>query len=305
MTRLRADALLVLGALIWGTAFVAQKQGNEAMGPVQFVGFRFLLTALLVAPLAAFEARRATRPLNRGDWRLAAGVGVGLAFGAVLQQWGLVTTSATHGGFLTALYLAMVPFVARVVGGTPLRLPILGACAVSVAGAVLLAGHIDLRAWNRGDLILIGADLAWAVQITAVGSFLKRADRPFFLSFVQAALTAVAALVVGFAVEPFSMSGVRAALPALLYAGLVSGGIAFTLQVLAQKHTPPAEAALIMSLESVFAAISGALFLGERLTLIAGIGCALILVGALGVELGPALLGAELPAAPPVREGEP
>ena len=287
MTRLRADALLVFAALIWGTAFVAQKQGNTTMGPVLFVGLRFLLTAVLTAPLAWTEARRAgAAKLSRSDWRLAAGIGAMLAVGAALQQVGLVSTSATHGGFLTALYLVMVPFVGRLVVGTPLRFPILAACVVSVAGAALL-GDLDLRSWDRGDLIILVADVAWALQITGVSRFLRRVDRPFLLAWTQALVTGVAGTVVGLAIEPTTLDGVRAALPSLIYAGAISGGVAFTIQVVAQKHTPPAEAALIMSLESVFAALSGAALLQERLTAPATVGCALILAGALAVELWP------------------
>jgi len=126
--------------------------------------------------------------------------------------------------------------------------------------------------------------------ITLIAVFLQRTDRPFFLSFAQYAVTAVLALVCGFIFEPLGMPGITSALPAILYAGLLSGGVAYTLQIVAQKHTPAAEAALIMSLESVFAALAGALLLRERLTPLATVGCGLILLGVLVVEIGPALL---------------
>jgi drug/metabolite transporter (DMT)-like permease len=290
MNRLRADALLVLAAFIWGTAFIAQKQANESMGPILFVGLRFTLTALVVAPLALREARRATTPLTRRESLQAAGIGVGLFAGSVLQQVGLVTTTATKGGFLTAVYLVMVPFAAWLTARTPLRPVILLACAVSLAGAFLLAGNIDLRAWSPGDLTVLLADVAWAFQITQVSRFLERSHRPFFLAFAQAGITGLLAIVLGLTLEQVSLTGIESAGVSLLYAGLCSGGIAFTIQVVSQRYTPAAEASLLMSLESVFAAAAGAYFFHDRLDARGLLGCALILAGAVGVELYPSVL---------------
>jgi drug/metabolite transporter (DMT)-like permease len=289
LTRLRADALLVLAAFVWGTAFIAQKRANESMGPILFVGVRFALTALVVAPLAWIEARRARARLDASAVRFGCGIGVMLAAGATLQQLGMTTTSATKGGFLTSVYLVMVPFVGFVVSRTPLRVPLLVASAVSLLGAFLLAGTVDLRSWSRGDLLLLVADVAWAFQITSVSGFLARTDRPFFLAFAQSAVTGVAALALGAAVEPIDPSGIARALGPILYAGVCSGGVAFTIQVVAQRHTPAAEASLLMGLESVFAAAAGALLLGERLTPVGATGCGLILAGAIAVEAYPAL----------------
>jgi drug/metabolite transporter (DMT)-like permease len=161
---------------------------------------------------------------------------------------------------------------------------------VSVIGAWLLTDDGSARHWSFGDLLVVLADFAWALAITLIGDFLQRTHRPFFLSFVQYGITAVLALGVGLIFEPVSTSGIGIAMPSILYAGLLSGGVAFTLSVIAQKYTPPAEASLIMCLESVFAALAGAVMLHERLTFIAGVGCALILLGVVLVEVGPALV---------------
>lgn len=290
MNRLRADLLLLLTAFIWGTAFIAQKDANQSMGPITFVGSRFLLSALALIPLVIYEARRNPVPLGRKDWQQAILVGLCLFAGASLQQVGLVTTSATNGGFLTALYVVIVPFMVWGLNGRRPRLLVLVACVVSIGGAWLLAGGGDLGSWSRGDIMVLLADFAWALAITVIGDFLERTHRPLFLSFAQYSITAVLGLAAGLMFEPVSLPGIGAAMPAILYAGLLSGGVAYTLQIVAQKHTPPAEAALIMSLESVFAALAGAVMLNERLTLLATIGCGLILLGVVLVEAGPALM---------------
>jgi len=290
MNRLRADLLLLLTALIWGTAFIAQKDANHSMGPITFVGARFLLSALALLPLMFYELRRGHSPLTRKDWLQALVVGLCLCTGSCLQQAGLVTTSATNGGFLTALYVVIVPFMVWGLNRTRPRLLVIAACAVSVAGAWLLTDDGSARHWSRGDLLVVLADFAWALAITLIGDFLQRTHRPFFLSFTQYAVTTVLALGVGLIWEPVSLPGIGSAMPAILYAGLLSGGVAFTLSVVAQKYTPPAEASLIMCLESVFAALAGAVMLHERLTLLAATGCGLILLGVVMVEVGPVLI---------------
>ena len=290
MNRLRADLLLLLTAFIWGTAFIAQKDANHSMGPITFVGARFLLSALVLLPLAIYEMRCATATLTRKDWLQAGLVGLCLCTGSCLQQAGLVTTSATNGGFLTALYVVIVPFMVWGLNRARPRPLLLVACAVSIWGAWLLTDDGSTRHWSSGDLLVVLADFAWAMAITVIGDFLQRTHRPYFLSLAQYSVTAVLAFGVGLAFEPVSLPGIGSAMPAILYAGILSGGVAFTLSVLAQKYTPPAEAALIMCLESVFAALAGAVMLHERLTLLAATGCGLILLGVVLVEVGPAAL---------------
>jgi len=290
MHRLRADLLLLLTAFIWGTAFIAQKNANESMGPILFVGARFLLSTLMLLPLALYEARKCGTVLTRKDIVQAGLIGLCVFTGAVLQQIGLVTTTATNGGFLTALYVVIVPFIVWLLTRQRPRSIVVLACMISIVGAWLLTDNGHANTWNLGDLLVVFADVAWAMAITLIAVFLPRTDRPFFLSFAQFAVTAVLALVCGLIFEPVVIPGISLALPAILYAGILSGGLAYTLQIIAQKHTPAAEAALIMSLESVFAALAGALLLSERLTPLATVGCALILLGVIVVELGPGLL---------------
>lgn len=290
MTRLRADALLLLVAVIWGTAFVFQKVGNAAMPPLWFVAVRFFISALMLAGPAFLESRRAAMPLSRTSLGIAAAIGLCLGFGACLQQTALVTATATNAGFLTALYVVLVPWTTWLLTRGPIRRMIVVVSLVAMAGAYLLGAHGELSTWTQGDTLLIVSDFAWALSISLVAIFMAAANRPYFLAFVQFTITAFIALGAALVVEGPVVSGIGAALPALLYTAVISGGIAYTLQLMAQRHTPAPEAALIMSLESVFAAIAGALWLGERLTVLAALGCALILLAVVAVEVGPALL---------------
>jgi drug/metabolite transporter (DMT)-like permease len=271
-------------------AFIAQKHANDSMGPITFVGARFLLSAIVVAPLAFWEHARAGCPSpNAVDRRLALVVGICLFVGACLQQIGLVSTTATNGGFLTALYVIFVPPIVWAVTGSRPR-PIIVVAAVScLAGSWLLAGAGAIRGWSRGDSLIVIADLAWAGAIALAPVFLSRTGRPFYLAAAQYGVVAVLGLGAGLGLEPFSAAGLRAAAPSILYAGLLSGAVAFTLQLVAQQFTPPAEAALIMSLESVFAALAGAALLSERLAGPALLGCGLILAGVFVAEAGPLL----------------
>lgn len=308
MNRARADLLLLLVALIWGTAFVAQKQANEHVGPILFVAARFVAAAAFLLPWVLWEARRGganceraallrswpatlNGTLARSDWAGAGWIGLCLCAGCWLQQYGLQTTTAGNAGFMTAVYMVFVPFVAWGFSGRPPRALVLLACVVALCGAWLMGGGASSGQWSHGDLVILLGDIVWAVHITLVGHCRGMAARPMLLSFVQCAIAGALSLPVALLWQPASSEALRAALPAIAYAGIVSSGFAFTMQIVAQRHTPAAEAALIMSLESVFAALAGALLLQESLSLRASLGAALILLGVVLVETGPRLLG--------------
>ncbi|MGD9545005.1 MAG: DMT family transporter [Methylocystis sp.] len=288
MSRIRADLLLVLAAFIWGAAFIAQKNIGDLVGPISFVGIRFLLSCAALAPLALYEQGRSASPLNRGDLALVGLIGLCVFVAAALQQTGLATTTATNGGFLTALYVVLVPVFVFAQTGVRPRQIVLVAAVVSIVGAWLLTDGA-LQSWTSGDALVLIADIAWAAGISLTPTFLRRADRPYFLAFAQFGVIGALGAILGFAFEPISQEGVVSAMPSILYAGLCSGGVAFTIQIVALKYTPAAEAALIMSLESVFAALSGVILLDERLTGAAITGGVLILISVVLVEAGPIL----------------
>jgi drug/metabolite transporter (DMT)-like permease len=286
MARWQADGFLLATALIFGLAFIAQKGATGHIGPLAFVAARFLLSALALAPLALLETKRAPRAMDRRDWLMALVIGLALFAGSAFQQIGMMTASATDGGFLTALYVVFTPFaVWALTGGRP-GLRVFVASAVSMLGAWALSTNGRALTFAAGDGALLAADVAWALVIALTPMFLARAARPFALAFVQYAVCFVLGLAGTTTFETPTLAGLQATATALAYAGIVAGGVGFTIQLLALGHTAPSDAALILALEGVFAAIAGAWFFGERLSPIALAGCALILGAVVIVEVG-------------------
>jgi len=288
MNRLRADLLLLLSAFFWGTSFLGQKQAGGALGPLTVVGLRYVVAGLLLLPLALAEARRVSARLAWRDWRLVGLIGLCAVAGNSFEQWGLASTSVTNAGFLTALYVVMVPFAVWGLRRLPPTWLVLLACLVCLAGAWLLTAHGIAQRWTQGDVLVAVADLFWAMSIALIDLFVE-SGRPFLLCVAIDAIIVLPTLATGLLWEPFTLPDLTAALPSTLYAG-AAAGIAGGLQVVAQKHTPPAEAGLIMALQCVFAALAGAAFLGDVLTPAATLGCMLILLAVVMVESGPIIL---------------
>ncbi len=270
--RLKADALLLLASLIWGTAFVAQRLVGQQGGVHLFNGARFGLAAFLLWGVQRF------RPLGGRDfWRWAGVAGALLFSGSALQQAGLQYTTAGNAGFITSLYTVFVPLLLFFFWHEKPALYTVLAVAMAVGGAYLLSAGGGFKA-QRGDALEIIGAVFWAGHVILLGKFARR-YRPLPFATAQFAVTAALSLAVGFFLEwPLTVS-VRLMIPAVLYTGIFSVAIAYTLQVWGQQHTPPTDAALILSLESVFALLSGWLVLGESLSLAQGVGCALIFGG--------------------------
>jgi drug/metabolite transporter (DMT)-like permease len=307
MSRLKANALLLLAALIWGSAFVGQSLGMAGVGPLTFTGVRFVLGALVVAPLAWREwqalDRAGLRP-GRTHAQWIALLGCLLCIGVVMQQVGLMTTSVTNAGFLTALYVPLVPLLAW---GFQRQLPhwtVWPAAAGCLAGTWLLTGA-SLHTLAIGDLWVLASALPWAVHVLLVGQVANRLRGAYLLACGQFAVCALIALVLGLATEPLDAQGLRAAAGAIAYTGILSVGVGFTLQVVGQRHAQAADAAIILSSETVFAALFGAWFMGDRLDATGLAGCALILGCILAVQTVPMLrarqaaAGLPLPTIPP------
>jgi drug/metabolite transporter (DMT)-like permease len=280
------------------------------MGPLTFSGARFLLAALAVAPFALAEARR--RPaIPRARTPALIGIGTVFFLGVVTQQFGMLTTSVTNAGFLTGLYVVMVPAIAWAISlmvraraaraptltsaapasplpEIPVRVhPVIWpAAALSLGGTFLLGGG-RVGGLNWGDGLVIIAAFFWAVQILALGALAYDLRRPLTIAFTQYAVTAVLGIVAGLIFETPTLGGILASWRELAYTGIVSGGIAFTLQSIAQGSTPPSDAAIIVSSEGLFAAAFGALLLGERLNLTGWLGASFVLAAVLIVQLVP------------------
>jgi len=298
---LRADILLFITAAIWGLAFVAQRVGMDHVGPLTFNGVRFALGALALVPLIlSMEKNRAPRATSADQKRIAMGgglLGIALFAGASLQQMGLAepqlaelgfeASTAGKAGFITGLYVVFVPllglFLAQRTGwGTWIG------ASLAVVGMYLLSFTAELTI-AFGDMLVLASALFWAGHVLLVGKLSPGLDAvdAIKLSTVQFAACAVLSLVGAVATEEITMTGLIGAAPAIAYGGLMSVGVAYTLQVIAQRDSQPAHAAVILSLEAVFAAIGGWFMLGEVLTVRALIGCGLMLVGMMLSQLKP------------------
>lgn len=291
MSRIQANALLLLAAVIWGSAFVGQVIGMDGLGPLSFTGLRFLLGAAVVAPLAWRESRR-LRAQGHGfgaaETRWVLGLGGLLCSGVVMQQFGLMSTTVTNAGFLTALYVPLVPLLAWWLQRQRPHWSTWPAVIGCLAGTWLLTGG-TLTGLSRGDLWVMASALPWAVHVLWVGQVANRLRGAFRLACGQFAVCGIVATAAGLALEPISGDGLLRAAGAIAYTGLLSVGVGFTLQVIGQRHAPPADAAIVLSSETVFAALFGAAFLGDRLGPAGLAGCALILASILLVQILPLL----------------
>jgi drug/metabolite transporter (DMT)-like permease len=203
----------------------------------------------------------------------------------VLQQFGLLSTSVTNGGFLTSLYVLTTPVLGfALFGERPHRIIWPGA-ALALTGTWLLGGGMGQLNW--GDALVTLGALAWGMQILLLGRGSRATGRPLLLSVQQFAVTALLALLVAVPFEPISFAAVRGAAVELLYAGILSGGLAFALQAIGQRHTPNADAAIILSAEAPLASLFGIVLLGERVSAAGAFGCALIFAAILLVQLAP------------------
>lgn len=300
------DALLLLAAAIWGFAFVAQRAGMRHVGPFAYTAVRFALGSLALVPLALLERRSAARNAAAGRpgpapavsgrpiSPLAGGLlaGTVLFGGAILQQAGLVWTTAGKAGFITGLYVVLVPLAGLFWGPRPGWSRWLGA-GLAGAGLFLLTVTSSF-ALERGDLAVLVGALCWTAHVHVVG-WLSPRTRVVALSCVQFAVCSLLSAAGWAFLEPFSPASLAAAAVPILYGGLVSVGVAYTLQVVAQRHAPPAHAAILLSLEAVFAAVGGWLALGERLSPRGIVGCSLMLAGMLCSQL-PQLLPVRRPS---------
>ncbi|WP_193073917.1 DMT family transporter [Pseudomonas sp. FME51] len=283
----RADVLMLITALIWGTTFVAQSLGMAHIGPFLYTGLRFALGSLVVLPLVLLArpqadqaARRFSKPMLLGSIAL----GVVLTLGINLQQVGLLFTTVTNSGFITGLYVILVPLFGLFIG---LRNGLGTWCGagLAVVGMLLLSVNADYRI-AFGDLLQLAGAACWAVHVLLVGVLASRYD-PIRVSFIQFSVCAVVSLILALLLEEIDLDAIRLAMPAILYGGLLAVGIGFTLQVVAQKNAVASHAAIILSLEAVFAALAGWLVLNETLSLRGFIGCCLMLTGMLVAQLVP------------------
>jgi len=281
---------LIACALIWGTTFIAQDTGMDNIGPFTFNSVRFLVGFLAVSPLVfLFEKQKITDQIksNRNQFiKLILPVGVFLFLGCIFQQVSLLYTDIANSAFFTIFYVPMVPIIIYFLFSEKLHWSIWPSVLACVTGGYFLS-DLNNSSIRFGDaLVLIGA-LFWALHIIYVGKIIKQFNLPFFIALIQNLIVATLSFILVLLFEEINFSKIKLETIEILYAGVLSGGAAFALQIFGQKNISAAPAAIVMSLEGAIAAIAAWVILNQILGLDNIIGCTLILVGVLFSQLLP------------------
>ena len=296
MKKLRGPAAMVAATILWGASFSAQSRGVKLVDPMLFTALRSVLGALALAVIVMLgDLRREGRVSPWGGAEtpearktlLAGGLwcGVILAVASTLQQYGMKYTTAAKAGFLTALYIVIVPIFGMLFFKRRTSLFLWFAAMLALTGAYLLCGGVG--SVGKGEWFVIGCAVVFSLHILVIDRYAPKCDC-VRLSCLQFAVAAVLTLAGSLAIRtPWEPKAIADALPYLLYAGICSSAIAFTLQMVAQKYLHPVAASLLMSLESVFAALGGWIFLRETLSSRELAGCAVIFAAAILAQLPP------------------
>lgn len=287
--QVRGNLLLIITSFIWGFAFVFQSKGMEFIGPFTFNSLRLIVGALVLLPFTFIEAKLLKK--NNDESKIKPSIKKtiigGLILGACIflassfQQVGIVSTSAGKAGFITSLYIVFVPIIGLFFK-RKFKMSIIPSLIIALIGMYLLCvkGDFDIA---QGDLLVLCSALFFSFQIIATDYFVKYVS-PIKLSCSQFLVSGLLSLI-PMTQETIVWSQISLALPSILYTGILSCGLAYTLQIMAQKDINPTIACLIMSLESVFAVIGGVLILHETLTLKEGIGCVLLFIAIVIAQL--------------------
>lgn len=293
MKKLRGSLPLLIAAIIWGTAFVAQSKGAQIIGPFTYNALRMFIGAIVLVPVV-FVARliRKDKITDRAARREAtiSTIKGGICCGAVLftasslQQIAIKTTSVGKAGFITALYIVIVPIIKLVLFREKTSVKIWLYALLAIAGFYLLSisGSFSVAA---GDLLTLVSACFFALHIITIDHFLGKNTDGILMSCVQFFTSGILAAAAMFIFEHPEIGSILDAKGAILYTGLMSSGVAYTLQIIGQRHTAPTVATLLMSLESVFAAISGWLILNQALSPKEILGCALVFAAAILAQI--------------------
>ncbi|MDP1622230.1 MAG: DMT family transporter [Bacteroidales bacterium] len=288
-TSLRSDLILLLAAVIWGFAFVAQRVGMDYVGPFTYNGVRFALGTLVLVPFLFLKSTKVeswikvSNPSGRRKIIIGSLVTGLLLFGGVaFQQLGLQYTTAGKAGFITGLYVVFVPIVGLFFGQRSTITMWTGA-VLSVVGLYLLSMTSGFTI-APGDKLVLYCAIIFTFHVLFI-AWLSPLMNSFLLAFIQFAICALLNMVVAFAIEPVQLVSIMQGWLPIVYGGILSVGVAYTLQVIAQKTAHPSSASIILSLEAVFAVLGGTILLHEILTTRMLIGCALMLTGMIVVQV--------------------
>ena len=291
MSRPLAVFTLLVCTLLWGFAFLFQKDAMAHIGPLTFTAIRYGIGALLVAPLALVEYRR-RRPtqgrFTRRQWVQIVVLVLSFFLGVWAQQVAMVTSTVTNGGFLTSLYVILTPIAAFVLVRHKPHPIVYAGAPLALLGIYLLTGA-DISRITLGDGLLVLCAVCWAAQIAILAELVQQTLMPVTMSFICFLGTAVLSLVGVPLFEQPTFDGITASWIEILYTGVFSTTVAFTLQAIGQQHLPASNAAIVLSSESLFAALAGAVFLNERLPPLGYLGAAIIFCAIVLVELVPPL----------------
>lgn len=279
--RLKADLLLFMVAVIWGTAFVAQSVAGQYQIAYLYNGVSFMLASVILIPFIPKETRNRKIPKDQWKWMFVAGVILFIATAA--QQVGLLFTKVANASFITSLYAVFTPFLLWISFHEKPHWLDMIAVTLAGIGAFLLstAGKLEIQA---GDLIELIGSLFWALHFVLLGKFAAKFESVSFAAG-QFFISGFINFVVGLFIEDIATLTILPLLGAILYRAIFSIGVGYTLQVWGQKHTPPTDAALILGLEAVFAVIAAWILLDQYLVSIQIIGCVIIFVGVLIAQL--------------------
>ena len=283
---LRGNLMLLAASFFWGTTFVAQILGMEGLGPYTYAAARFALGVLFIGALWLLYRDKRAEQRRAGTFRsgFRAGIPVGLAMfvGVTLQQVALLYTTAGKTAFITTVYIVLVP-LAAVLLGQRVRAGQWGGAVLAFAGVYFLSAHGETTI-NTGDLLVLICSFFWMAQILLIDRYARAVDA-IELCFMQMIICTIGSAVLAAIYESFSWSDIWGAAVPILYAGLFSCGVAYTCQILGQAYVEPTQAAILMSTEAIFAAVAGWIVLGETMSGVQLLGCALLLGGALMAQV--------------------
>ena len=275
---------------IWGTAFIAQDTGMDNIGPLTFNGARFVVGFLTILPIAIlFERKKIVKEINKNKnyfIKLLIIMGFSLFLGTSLQQAALQYTNVANAAFFTVFYVPLVPILLFFIYSKKVHWSIWPSIALCVYGVYLLSNFSNSEIM-LGDALVILCSLFWALHIIFAGKFMEEFDIPIFYAAIQAVLVASLSLLFAHIFEEINLQNIFLESTSIIYAGVLSGGIAFTLQMFAQKNIEEAPAAIIYSLEGVFAVIAAWLILNQILQLENIVGCFLILLAVVFSQIAP------------------
>ena len=280
----------LLCTLIWGTTFIAQDTGMDDIGPFTFNAVRFFVGFLAIAPLALiFEFKRFNSEFKL-DFKTFATlsflIGLSLFLGSALQQVALLYTDVANAAFFTIFYVPMVPIIIFLFKGKSIHWSVWPSVVLCLIGGYLLTNFYDATVRLGDTLVLLGA-LFWSTHIIFTGIIVTKYNLPLTLGAIQTLIVAICSFMIGMFYEEFIFKNILKEIDSILYAGILSGGFAFVLQIYAQKNISPAPAAIIFSLEGVFATIAAWLLLDQILGINNLLGCFFILCGVLLSQLLP------------------